>query len=439
MATRWRFTSMSDTSVVGPDERLSWGQMSALGVQHLVAMFGSTVLAPMLMGFDTNLAILMSGVATLLFFLIVGGRIPSYLGSSFAFIPVVCAVTGYASGTGPNAAIALALGGIMACGALYAACGLLVILTGTGWILKLLPPTVTGAVVATIGLNLAPSAVSSVSGSTFDGLMALVTVLCIGSMAVLARGVLQRLLLLIGIVIAYALYFVAANLLGLGTPIDFTPVARAPWFGLPIFHAPVFELHAIVTIAPVVLILVAENLGHVKAVGEMTGSSLDRWMGRAFLGDGLATMLSGSVGGTGVTTYAENIGVMAVTRVFSTLTFLIAGVLAIVLGLSPRFGALVHTLPGPVLGGASIVVFGMISAAGVRIWMQNNVNLNDHATLILISVTMILGAGNFSLSMGVIQLNGIGTSMLAAILLNALFANRHVRNRLERGKAGRVG
>ncbi len=432
MAVRWRYTSMSDSTLVRPDERLSWGQMLALGVQHLVAMFGSTVLAPMLMGFDTNLAILMSGVATLLFFIIVGGKVPSYLGSSFAFIPVVCAATGYVAGHGANPAVDLALGGIIVCGGLYALCGLIVMWVGTGWVVKLLPPTVTGAVVATIGLNLAPSAVGSVSGSTFNGIMALVTVLCIGSMAVLTRGVVQRLLLLIGILIAYALYFVAANLMGWGTPIDFTPVEAAPWFGLPTFHTPTFQWTAILTIAPVFLILIAENLGHVKAVGEMTGTSLDRYMGRAFLGDGLATMLSGSVGGTGVTTYAENIGVMAVTRVFSTLTFLIAGILAIVLGFSPRFGALVHTLPVPVLGGASIVVFGMISAAGVRIWMQNNVDLNDHATLILISVTMILGAGNFSLSMGVIQLNGIGTSMLAAIILNALFSNRHVRKMLER-------
>ena len=432
MAARWRYTSMSDSTLVRPDERLSWGQMLALGIQHLVAMFGSTVLAPMLMGFDTNLAILMSGVATLLFFAIVGGKVPSYLGSSFAFIPVVCAATGYVAGHGANPAIDLALGGIIVCGGLYALCGVIVMWVGTGWINTLLPPTVTGAVVATIGLNLAPSAVGSVSGSTFNGIMALVTVLCIGSMAVLTRGVVQRLLLLIGILIAYALYFVAANLLGWGTPIDFSPVTAAPWFGLPTFHSPAFQWTAVLTIAPVFLILVAENLGHVKAVGEMTGSSLDRFMGRAFLGDGLATMLSGSVGGTGVTTYAENIGVMAVTRVFSTLTFLIAGVLAIVLGLSPRFGALVHTLPVPVLGGASIVVFGMISAAGVRIWMQNKVDLNDHATLILISVTMILGAGNFSLSIGVIQLNGIGTSMLAAIVLNALFSNRHVRKMLER-------
>ena len=430
MAARWRFTSLSDHAVVGPDERLAWGQMIALGGQHLVAMFGSTVLAPMLMGFDTNLAILMSGVATLLFFLVVGGRIPSYLGSSFAFIPVVCAATGYVNGSGANAAAAAALGGIAVCGALYALCGLLVMWVGTGWIEALLPPRVTGAVVVTIGLNLAPSAVGSVSGSAFDGLMALVTVLCIGSMAVLARGVMQRLLLLFGLLMAYALYFCAANVLGWGTPIDFTPVSRAAWLGLPHFHAPVVDLHAMVMIAPVVVILIAENLGHIKAVSEMTGVPLDRWMGRAFLGDGLATMLSGCVGGTGVTTYAENIGVMAVTRVFSTLTFVIAGGLAIVLGFSPRFGALVHTLPISVLGGASIVVFGMISAAGVRIWMQNGVDFGDHATLILMSVTMILGAGNFSLSIGMFQLNGIGTSMLAAIVLNVLFTNRYVRRRL---------
>jgi len=180
------------SGVIAPDERLPWSEALPLGVQHVIAMFGATVLAPLLMGFDPNVAILMSGVGTLLFFVITGGRVPSYLGSSFAFIGVVIAATGY-GGHGLNAALPVALGGIVACGVAYAAIGLVVMATGTGWIERLMPPVVTGAVVAVIGLNLAPVAVRSAQGSTFDAAMALVTVLCIALIAVYARGRVRRL------------------------------------------------------------------------------------------------------------------------------------------------------------------------------------------------------------------------------------------------------
>ncbi len=409
--------------VIAPDERLPWPQMVAMGVQHVVAMFGSTVLAPLLMGFDPNLAIFMSGIGTLLFFVMVGGRVPSYLGSSFAFIGLVIAVTGYA-GTGLNANIGVALGGIIACGVVYALIGLLVMAIGTGWIERLMPPVVTGAVVAVIGLNLAPIAVKGVSGNNFDAWMALVTVLCVGGVAVFTRGMLQRLLILVGLLAAYVLYAVLTNGAGLGKPIDFTPVANAAWFGLPVFTAPVFQLDAMVLIAPVAVILVAENLGHIKAVGAMTGYNLDRYVGRAFVGDGLATMVSGSVGGTGLTTYAENIGVMAVTRIYSTLVFVIAALVAIVLGFSPKFGAVILTIPGAVLGGVSIVVFGLIAIAGARIWVENRVDFSDNRNLIVAAVTLVLGAGDFTVNLGGFALGGIGTATFGAIILNALLTVR---------------
>ncbi|MBX6316891.1 solute carrier family 23 protein [Pigmentiphaga sp.] len=409
--------------VIAPDERLPWPQMLAMGVQHVVAMFGSTVLAPLLMGFDPNLAIFMSGIGTLLFFLVVGGRVPSYLGSSFAFIGLVIAVTGY-GGSGLNGNIAVALGGIIACGVVYALIGLIVMAVGTGWIERLMPPVVTGAVVAVIGLNLAPIAVKGVSTNGFDGWMALATVLCVGGVAVFTRGMLQRLLILIGLLLAYALYAVLTNGMGLGKPIDFTPVAQAAWFGLPTFTAPVFQLDAMVLIAPVAVILVAENLGHLKAVGAMTGRNLDPYVGRAFVGDGLATMLSGSVGGTGLTTYAENIGVMAVTRIYSTLVFVIAALFAILLGFSPKFGAVILTIPSAVLGGVSIVVFGLIAIAGARIWVENRVDFSDNRNLIVAAVTLVLGAGDFTLHFGGFALGGIGTATFGAILLNALLAGR---------------
>ena len=243
---QWRLRSSTTDgkgAVIAADERLPAPQTLAMGVQHVVAMFGSTVLAPLLMGFDSNMAILMSGVGTLLFFLLVGGRVPSYLGSSFSFIGLVIAVTGYA-GSGPNANLSVALGGIIACGAAYTVIGLIVSGVGTRWIESLMPPVVTGAVVAVIGLNLAPIAVKGVSGSSFDSWMALATVLCVGGVAVFARGMLQRLLILVGLLLAYVLYAVLTNGAGLGKPIDFSGVANAAWFGVPHFASPVFHASA---------------------------------------------------------------------------------------------------------------------------------------------------------------------------------------------------
>ncbi|CAI0801790.1 pyrimidine utilization transport protein G [Serratia proteamaculans] len=421
---QWRMKQGSlDGAIVAPDERLPLAQTLVMGLQHAVAMFGATVLMPLLMGFDANLAILMSGIGTLLFFLVVGGRVPSYLGSSAAFVGLVITLTGY-SGQGANPNIALALGGIIACGLVYLLIGFVVMSVGTRWIERLMPPVVTGAVVMAIGLNLAPIAVRSVSASNFDSWMAVVTILCIGSVAVFTRGLMQRLLILVGLIAAYLIYVVATNGLGLGKPVDYSALSQAAWFGLPQFTAPVFNLHAMLLIAPVAIILVAENLGHVKAVAGMTGRDLDPYIGRAFVGDGLATMLSGSVGGTGVTTYAENIGVMAVTKIYSTLVFVAAALVAIVLGFSPKFGALIHTIPGPVLGGASVVVFGLIAVAGARIWVQNKVDLGDNGNLIMVAVTLVLGAGDFALTIGNFTMGGIGTATFGAIILNALLRKR---------------
>lgn len=408
--------------IVGPDERLPAAQMAALGVQHVVAMFGSTILAPLLMGFDPNVAVLMSGIGTLIFFLIVGGRVPSYLGSSFAFIGVVIAATGYTAGAGLNANIGLACGGIIVCGLVYCLIALIVMYTGVNWVEKLMPPVVTGAVVAVIGLNLAPTAVKSVGSTPFNAWMALITVLCVGLVAVYTRGLLQKLLILAGLAIAYFIYFVLANLLGYGKPIDFATVAAADWIGLPHFHAPVFNIDAILLIVPVVIILVAENLGHVKAVTAMTGRNLDPYMGRAFLGDGVATIVAASVGGTGVTTYGENIGVMAANRVYSTLLFVIAACFAIILGFSPKFGAVIQTIPQPILGGTSIVVFGLIAVAGARIWVVNQVDFGKNRNLIVAAVTMILGGGDFSLTFFGFTFGGIGTATFGAIILNAIMS-----------------
>lgn len=428
MARSWfpqwhKKTAVGAGSIIAPDETLPAGQTLILGLQHAVAMFGATVLMPLLMGLDPNLSIMMSGVGTLLFFLITGGRVPSYLGSSAAFVGVVIGVTGF-NGQGLNPHLGVALGGIVACGLLYTLIGVVVMKAGTRWIERLMPPVVTGAVVMAIGLNLAPIAVRSVSASLFDSWMAVLTILCIGSAAVFTRGMIQRLLILVGLMAAWGCYALLTNGLGLGKPVDFSLVAQAPWLGLPQITTPVFSASAITLIAPVAVILVAENLGHLKAVAAMTGRNLDPYIGRAFVGDGLATLLSGSLGGSGVTTYAENIGVMAVTRVYSTLAFVAAAVIALLLGFSPKFGALIHTIPAPVIGGASIVVFGLIAVAGARIWVQNQVDLNQNGSLIMVAVTLVLGAGDFALRIGDFTLGGIGTATFGAILLHALLRHR---------------
>ena len=414
---------LKTSGVIAPDERLPGPQTLAMGLQHVVAMFGSTVFAPLLMGFNPNIAILMSGIGTLIFFLVVGGRVPSYLGSSFSFIGVVIAASGY-SGSGANPNIGVALGGTIACGVVYAAIGLIVMGVGVKWIERLMPPVVTGSVVAVIGLNLAPIAIKSHGASNFDDWMALISFVSIGLVAVYTRGMVQRLLILVGLLIASAIYAVLTNGLGLGTPMDFSGVAQAAWFGMPAFAAPEFEPRAMTLIVPVVVILVAENLGHIKAVTAMTGRNLDRYMGRAFLGDGLATIVSGSAGGTGVTTYAENIGVMAATKIYSTLIFATAAVIAILFGLSPKFGALIHLIPPPVLRGVAIVIFGLIAVSGARIWVDNKVDFSDSRNLIIVAITLMLGTADFTLKFGGFALGGIGTATFGAILLHALLGRR---------------
>ncbi len=413
--------------IIAPDERLPWGQTIVVGLQHIFAMFGATVLGPILMGFDPNTAILFSGIGTLIFFVVVGGRVPSYLGSSFAFIAVVNAASGFGSGGTPN--IGAALGGIIAAGALYALVGLVVMAVGYRWIERLMPPVVTGVVVAVIGLNLAPVAISDLAGkdaatTSFNQVVGLLTILSVAAVAVYAPGILRRLPILLGGVIGYVVYLVLANGLGMGPAIDFAKLGDAAWIGMPNFTAPSFSINAITLIAPVALVLVAENLGHVKAVGAMTGRNLDPYLGRAFLGDGIATMVAGFGGGTGVTTYAENIGVMAVTKIYSTLIFVIAAIVAIALGFSPKFGALIGTIPWAVLGGLAIVLFGLIAATGARIWGENKVDFSSSRNLITVAAALTMGAGNFTVKIGDFELGGIGTATLTAIILYQILSAR---------------
>ena len=352
---------LKTTDVIMPEERLPWDQTVVSGLQHGVAMAGGTIIAPLLMGFDPNRAVLFSGVGTLIFFVVVAGRVPSYLGSSFSFIAVIIAASGY-SGHGPNPNLDVALGGIIAAGVLYGVIALIVMRSGVGWVERLMPPAVTGAVVAAIGLNLAPVAVKSVSSGQFNTWIGLLTVLTIGLVAVAAPGLWRRLPIVFGAIVGYLLYLLLANGFGFGKPIDFTTLAAAPWFGLPKFTRPSFHANAMFLIAPVAIILVAENLGHIKAIGVITGRNLDSFLGRAFLGDSLATIVSAFGGGTGVTTYAENIGVMAATKVYSTLLFVVAAALTAGAGdLTLKFGAFT-------MGGIGTATFGAIIFYQILSW-----------------------------------------------------------------------
>jgi putative pyrimidine permease RutG len=416
----WRLKS---EGVILPEERLPAVQTVIVGLQHVVAMFGATVLAPLLMGFDPNVVVLFSGVGTLIFFMAVGGRVPSYLGSSFSFIAAVIAATAYV-GPGANSNVGIALGGIIAAGMLYTLIGTTVVLTGHSWVEKLMPPVVTGAVVAVIGLNLAPVAVKGVSGDAFETAIAIMTVAMIGGGAVFAPGFWQRIPILIGGASAYLLYWVFANGFGLGTPIEFHRLADAAWIGTPKFSAPVFDIKAMTIIAPVAIILVAENLGHLKALSALIGRNLDPYLGRAFIGDGIATMVAASFGGTGMTTYAENIGVMGMTKIYSSLVFVVAATFAVLLGFSPKFGALILTIPGPVIGGLSIVVFGLIAATAGRIWVENKVDFSRASNLITVGVSLVAGAGDLTLNFGGFSVGGIGTASLGAIILNQLLRDR---------------
>jgi uracil-xanthine permease len=280
---------------------------------------------------------------------------------------------------------------------------------------------VTGAVVAAIGLNLAPVAVKAVSGSQFDTCIGLITVVIVGLVAVSAPGLWRRLPVIIGAIAGYLLYLLLANVLGLGKPIDYAALAAAPWIGLPKFTAPSFHANAVFLIAPVAIILVAENLGHIKAIGAMTGRSLDPFLGRAFLGDSLATIVSALGGGPGVTTYAENIGVMAATRVYSTLLFVVAAVVSILLGFSPKFGALILSIPAPVIGGLSLVLFGLIAAMAGRIWVENRVDFSNPQNLIAVATALTAGAGDLTLKFGSFTMGGIGTATFGAIILYQIF------------------
>jgi uracil-xanthine permease len=387
--------------VVRPDERLHFPAMLGLGSQHILAMFGATALVPVLTGFPVTTTIFFSGIGTLIFNLVTRNRVPSYTGSSFAFIAPVLAAKAHGG-------VPAALGGILCAGVAVFVVGLIVDRAGYRVIEFLLPPVVTGAIVALIGLNLAPVAKDQFSAQAGIAMVTLVAILIIG---VALKGFISRLSVFLGVAIGYAF----AAILG---KVDWSGVRQADWIGLPDFTTPTFNGRAIILIVPaVLLVLLAENAGHVKAVATMTERDLDPVIGRSFMGDGLATTISGLFGGSGTTTYAENIGVMGFTRVYSTLAYVIAGFVAIALGLLPKFGAVISAIPIGVLGGAVTVLFGMIAVLGARIWIEAGVDFRDPVNLVTAAVALIVGAGNYTLHWGDYEFAGIALGTLAAIVI----------------------
>lgn len=392
-------------AVVTPDERLGWGKMFGLGSQHVVAMFGATFLVPLITGFPIPATLFFSGLGTLIFLVITGNRLPSYLGSSFAFIaPVLASKT--------DGDIGRALFGIMLAGILLAIVGAVVHLAGAAWIDALMPPVMTGTIVMLIGFNLATAAwgVNETSGFRAAPLTGWITIIAIVVITVLFRGLIGRLSILLGVLVGYF----AALLQG---QVNFDAVGQADWLGLPVFTLPTPDFNVTALFLPVVLVLIAENVGHVKSVALMTGHNYDKTMGRALLADGVATTLAGFGGGSGTTTYAENIGVMAATKVYSTALYWIAGGIAIALSFIPKFGEAIATIPPGVIGAAGTVLYGMIGLLGARIWIENKVVFTNPVNLIPAAVGLIMGIADFTFTLGDMTFGGVTVGTVTALVL----------------------
>lgn len=386
--------------VVEPDERLTWGRTAGIGAQHVVAMFGATFLVPILTGFDPSTTLFFTAMSTALFLLINKNVLPSYLGSSFGFIAPIAAVTT------ANKGLAVASFGIMVTGLLLALIGLLVHFAGSKWIDVVMPPVVNGAIVAIIGFNLAPSVWNNFQLAPDTALVTLVAVLVI---SVLFKGLLGRLNILIGVIVGY----IYACFRG---QVDFSAVNEAAWIGLPKFHLPQVDFSILPMFIPVVLVLIAENVGHVKSVAQMTGRDYDDKMGTALFADGLGTAIAGFGGGSGTTTYGENIGVMASTKVYSTAAYWFASGFALLLSLCPKFGAIINTIPAGVLGGVTTLLYGMIGMMGVRIWVDNHVNFDKSLNVMTAAIVMIIGIADFTFAIQGVQFNGIAIGTIAVLV-----------------------
>jgi uracil-xanthine permease len=428
---KWDVVDPAPGEAVAPHQRLSWSKTAGLGAQHVVAMFGATFVFPLVMGLDPNLAIMFSGICTILFLLICNNKVPSYLGTSASFVAGVAAIR--AQG-GDSADVT---GAIMVSGLVLLAVGVLIHFLGAGMIHKILPPAVTGAVVMLIGFNLAP-VVATIYWPQ-DQWVALLTAAFMVVAACLFPGFWSRIAVFLALIFGYVLSWLFDNVFGQitsvlpGNPeavshdrVSWTGVSAADWIGFPsgdladgvsVVHGPSFSLTFILLVLPGVIALIAENTGHVKAVSEMTGEDLDPYMGRAIGADGFATALASAFGGSPTTTYAENIGVMGATKVYSTAAYYVAAAVAILLGLCPKFGAIVSATPGGVLGGITVVLYGMIGLIGAKIWVENGVDFGDPVNLVGLAGGIIAGIGGVTLEItDDFELSGIALGTILVIV-----------------------
>ena len=409
----------------------SFGKLLLLGVQHVFAMFGATVLVPLLTGMDPAVALLCAGVGTWIFHLCTGHKVPTYLGSSFAFIAAIQGAAAMCAGLDANtegltqlpayqAALPYATGGILVAGALYLVLALLVKLVGAERVRAFFPPIVTGPIVTIIGLMLAPSAIANITtqiGSINVGLNWLVAAISIATIFIVslfAKGIFKLVPILIGIVVGY----IAAICCGM---VNFTTIAEASWISLPHFFLPKFDLRAIGLIAPIAIVTFVEHIGDVNASSAVCGKDFikDPGMHRTLMGDGLATMFAGLVGGPANTTYSENTGVLAATKNYNPVTLEIAACIAIVLAFFGKFSALITAMPGPVLGGVSVVLYGMIAAVGLRTLVENKVDFTKSRNLLIAAVMLVLGLGaNGAIVIGGVSISGVALAAVLGIILN---------------------
>ena len=410
----------------------SAGKLALLGIQHVFAMFGATVLVPMLTGMSPAVALFCAGVGTWIFHLCTGRKVPTFLGSSFAFI---AAIQGAAQICSDNAeigtdaylaALPYATGGIIVAGALYLVLALLVRLVGAERVRSFFPPIVTGPVVTIIGLMLAPSAINNITtqiGTVNVGLNWLVAAVAVAAIfitSLFAKGLFKLVPILIGIIVGY----VAAICCGM---VDFTTIAQAPWLDLPPFFLPKFDMRAIGLVAPIAIVTFVEHIGDVTASSAVVGKDFikDPGLHRTLMGDGLATMFAGLVGGPANTTYSENTGVLAATKNYNPLTLEIAACFAILISFLGKFAALITSMPGPVIGGVSIVLYGMIAAVGLRTLVENQVDFTKTRNLLIAAVMLVLGLGaDKAITIGGVAISGVALAAVLGIILNKILPEK---------------
>ena len=400
-----------NNTVIPVDQKLPLMQTIPLSLQHLFAMFGATVLVPILFNVNPATILLFNGIGTLLYLFICKGKVPAYLGSSFAFLSPVFLVL-------PQYGYEAALGGFIVVGAIFCLVALLIRKVGTAWIDVVFPPAAMGAIVAVIGLELMPTAASMAGLNTeaIDMNAIIVSVFTlivtiVGSIAF--RGFLAIIPILIGVISGYALAF----FMGM---VDLTPVQNAPWFAVPTIYTPTFNLSAIAIILPAALVVIVEHIGHLIVTGNIVDKDLtkDPGLDRSLLGNGISTMFSGFFGSTPNTTYGENIGVLAITKVFSVWVIGGAATFAIILSFVGKLAAAIQSIPTPVMGGVSLLLFGVIAASGIRMLVESKVDYNKPVNLILTSVVLGIGVSNASITLGSVTLRGMALATVIAIVLS---------------------